>query len=97
MCDGEAFGIALVGLYKIYAIRILSSGNEELLAVGYMVSHLLAKQVEDADHAKVFTFNADESVGGIGGKAECQVVFVDTIGGLIINGDGINPEVCVDV
>lgn len=70
MCDNEAFGLALGGLGKIYAIRILGRGNDEFLAFRIKVFHLLSKHVEDADCAEVFAFDADKLIGGNGGKAE---------------------------
>ena len=97
MCDDEAFGFALGGLSKIYAIRIMGCGNDEFLAFSIKVFHLLSKHIEDADPAKVFTFDADESVGRIGCKAECWNVLIDTVSGFIIDGYGINTKVCIDV
>lgn len=97
MCDDEAFGFALGGLSKIYAIRILGCGNDDFLAFSIIIFHLLSKHIEDADHAEVFAFDADESVGGIGGKAESWIAFAYAVSGFIINGYGINTKVCVDI
>ena len=97
MCDNEAFRLSVGGSCKIYAIRILGRRDDEFVAFGKMVFHLLAKHVENADQTHVFTLESDESVGWIGGKAEYGDVFVDTVCCLVIDGEGIDTEICVDV
>ena len=97
MCDDEAFGFALGGFSKIYAIRILGSGNNKFLAFSIKVFHFLSKHIKDTDHAQVIALDADKFIGGIGCKAECWNVLIDTVSGFIIDGYGVNTKVCIDV
>lgn len=97
MCDNEAFRLSVGGPCKIYAIRILGCRNDEFVAFGKMVFHLLPKRVVNADQAHVFPLDGDESVGWIGGKAEGRDVFVNAVRGFVIQREGIDAEVGVDV
>ncbi len=70
MCNDKALGFALGSLSKIYAIRQTGGGNDEFLTFSEMILYLLAKHVEDTDHAQVFALDGDELVGRNRGKAD---------------------------
>ena len=97
MGDNKSFRLSVGGPRKINTIRILGRRNDEFVAFGKMVFHLLSKRVVDADQPHVFTLDGDESVGRIGGKAESRDVFVNAVSGFVIQREGIDAEVCVDV
>ena len=65
------------GLDKIDAVLVARCVDANFAAVGLEFIHLLAEDVEDAHHAKVFTHEGHAFVGGVGEEVDGSCVVID--------------------